>query len=349
MLRSFVQRFALTAIYCAVLVVVGTIGYALIEGWSLQDSLYMSVITLTAVGFREVQPLTVLGRYFTMGLLACGITALGLWFALITSLIVELDLANILRRKRSMKEIAELRDHIIICGVGRTGRHLLSELAPATQAYVAIDRDDTRIELAREEDPDLKAITGDATLDHTLELAGINRASALVSCLSADTDNVYVCLSARALNPDMTIVARAYDEESVDKLYRAGANHVVSPNVSGAVQMASFLLRPSVVSFLDVAFRSPEVSLRLEQATVGKQSTLNGRTLREARIREETGLMVIALRKGGSHSGFVFNPLADTVLETGDEMIVLGKPDQLRHLRRFASADGNGAEGTTNG
>jgi voltage-gated potassium channel len=264
------------------------------------------------------------------------------WFALITSLIVELDLANFLRRKRSMKEIAELRDHIIICGVGRTGRHLVSELAPATQAYVAIDRDEDRIELAREEvDPSLMGITGDATLDHTLELAGIKRASALVSCLSQDTDNVYVCLSARALNPDMTIVARAYDEESVDKLYRAGANHVVSPNVSGALQMASFLLRPSVVTFLDVAFRSPEVSLRLEQATVGIDSTLNGKTLKDARIREETGLMVIAVRKAGSHGEFTFNPSADTVLENGDEMIVLGKPGQLQDLRRYAGAEPN--------
>jgi voltage-gated potassium channel len=160
-----------------------------------------------------------------------------------------------------------------------------------------------------------------------------------LSCLSTDTDNVFVCFSARDLNPDLTIVARALEEGSVEKLYRAGADHVVSTNVSGAIRMASMLLRPEVVSFLDVVTRSEGLELRFEQAVVQPDSKLAGQTLMEARIPQETGLIVIAVRKqiDETHK-FVFNPSADTRLDIGDDMIVLGQPDQVARLRDLAQA-----------
>lgn len=335
-MNIFVRRFLGALLVLAALTVVGTVGYVLVEGVAVADALYMSVITLTAVGYQEVFPLSQEGRTFTMTLLLGGITWMGVWFALITSFIVELDLTDALRRRRNMKSIKNLKDHIIICGAGRTGRQVAQELATLTGEWVIIERDETRIQEIREILPEALVLEGDATHDQVLLDAGLLRAHGLVTCLSADTDNLFVCLSARDLAATIQIVARAYEEETMDKLYRAGADHVVSPNVSSAIRMASVLLRPSVVSFLDVATRSSELNLRMEQSTIDGASPVAGKTLAEARIPQNTGLIVIALRKkGGLGHGFVFNPVATTTLETGDEVIVLGQEDQLVRLRDY--------------
>ena len=335
-LRVFAPRFTTTVLSLGVLIVVGATGYQMIEGWSLQDALYMTVITLTAVGYEEVRPLSDAGRTFTMALLAGGITWMGIWFALITSFIVELDLGNVLRRRKIMREIGRMSGHIIVCGGGRTGRQVVQELEDMGAAWVVIERDPAPIGDLMALIPDAYCIEGDATNDQTLLEAGIESARGLVTCLSGDTDNLFVCLSARDLNPDLTIVARAYEESTMDKLYRAGASHVVSPNVSGAVRMASVLLRPSVVTFLDIATRSSSLSLRMEQMTIDEESPLAGRTLVEARIPQETGLIVIAVRKGDSEEDFVFNPVADTRIEPGDDIIVLGREPQIEKLREYA-------------
>ncbi|MFV1987934.1 MAG: TrkA family potassium uptake protein [Gemmatimonadota bacterium] len=335
LLDSWAVRFVAVAVYGAILVLLGAVGYALVEGWGFGDSLYMSVITLTAVGYQEVHPLTSEGRVLTMAMLGLGITWLGMWFALITAFLVELDLRDLLRKRRIMKEIESLSGHVILCGAGRTGRRVIEELVPSSETFVVIEQDPAHVAVARElAGDDLLVLEGDANHDATLVQAGIERASGLIGALGRDEDNVYVCLSARALNPDLTIVVRAYEEESTDKLYRAGADHVVSMNATGAVRMASVLLRPSVVSFLDVFTRSPDMALRVEQSTVGSRSRLNGKTLRDAHIRKETGLIVVAIRKGeGTECCFVFNPGADTTLAEGDDLIVLGTPDQIEALQ----------------
>jgi len=338
MIRSFLIRLAWAFLYLGLLLAVGSLGYTLIEEWSLKDALYMSAITLSAVGYDEVRPLSEAGRWFTMGLIFLGISALGIWIGLLTSFIVESDLHHTIKRRKTMKAIAKLSDHVLVCGAGRTGRQVVQELRPSEHDFVVIEKDPAKVALLSEEHPDVLIVEGDATLDHTLEYANIAKARGLVASLSKDTDNVYVALSARSLNPGLTIVARAYEDESVQKLYRAGADHVVSPNVTGALRMTAVLLRPSVVSFLDVATRSPDVDLRLEEATVSESSKICGRTLRDARIREETGLMVIAVRKPANGGDFVFNPVADTRLDRGDEMIVLGKPDQIERLHRYVGS-----------
>ncbi|NNL30346.1 MAG: potassium channel protein [Gemmatimonadetes bacterium] len=318
------------------LIVIGTTGYQVLEGQNVADALYMTIITLTAVGYREVFPLSPEGRAFTIFVLLAGISWLGLWFASITSLIVDLDLKDAIRRRRAMQDIANMKDHIIVCGAGRTGRQVAQELDPVTQNYIVIESDPKQVEALKEYVPKAQVIEGDATHDHVLLEAGLMRAKGLISCLSADADNLYVCLSARELATSVTIVARAYEEESVAKLYRAGANHVVSPNVSSAIRMASVLLRPSVVSFLDVATRSSKLALRMEQAIVGEGSVIAGSTLEEAQILRETGLIVIAMRKRGSdESDFVFNPSAATSVESGDEVIVLGESDQIERLKAY--------------
>ncbi len=335
-MAAFFTRFLWSFALLLVLIVGGTAGYVLIEAQGLRDALYMTVITLTAVGYEEVWPLSHAGRIFTMFLLLGGLTWMGLWFANLTSLFVELDLKDALRRRRNMREIARMKDHVIVCGCGRTGRQVAQELGSMGSDYVIIERDPKRIEQLREFLPDAHVIEGDATHDQVLLEAGLLQAKGLVTCLSQDTDNLFVCLSARDLAATVKIVARAYEEETMDKLYRAGADHVVSPNVSSAIRMASVLLRPSAVSFLDIATRSSDLALRMEQAVIGQKSPVAGKTLMEARIPQRTGLIVIALRKrSDARQDFVFNPVGDTRLDAGDEVIVLGKDEQVAALREL--------------
>ena len=235
--------------------------------------------------------------------------------------------------------LENLDGHIVVCGGGRTGRQVMEELMAVGHQFVVIERDPQRLEWIHEHYSEILTVVGDATLDENLREAGVSKAKGLLSCLSADTDNVFVCLSARDLNPALTIVARALEEGSMDKLYRAGADHVVSPNVSGAIRMASMLIRPEVVSFLDIVTRSEEMELRFEHAVVEADSKLAGQTLVDAHIPRETGLIVIAVRKQIDETReFMFNPSADTRLDVGDEMIVVGRPDQVARLRDFAKA-----------
>lgn len=336
MRRFFLNRILAVGGFFGVLTVVGVAGYIALEGWSFLDSLYMTVITLTAVGYSEVHPLSDAGRNFTMVLLAGGITGMGLWFALLTSVIVELDLRDFFRRRRMTKEIEKMSGHVIVCGGGRTGRQVVEELRASKQPYVVIEHDPTAVEALRAIAPDARVVQADATVDHHLVEAGIARADGLITCLDSDTSNLFVCLSARDLQPGLRIVARARDEETVSKLFRAGANHVVSPTVSGAIHMASAMLRPSVVSFLDVATRAEDLALRMEQTDIAEGSSLVGKTLAEAAIPRATGLIVVALRKAGAPRGeFAFNPVADTILEAGDQVIVLGRPEQIENLRKY--------------
>jgi voltage-gated potassium channel len=316
------------------LVLGGATGYRIIEGPAWDDALYMTVITLTAVGYDEVIPLSPVGRSFTGVLLLLGITWMGAWFALITSFLVELDLSHVLRRRRMAQRLQDLEDHIIVCGAGRTGREVIRELDHSDTPWVVIERSQPRVEALRESYPEGMVLEGDATQDRLLEEAGIARARGLVATLSQDTDNLFICLSARDLNASLTIVARASQEESMDKLFRAGASNVVSPEISGGIRMASMLLRPSVMSFLDVATRSSELSLRIEQMDAREGDRVAGRTLADAQIPQETGLIVIALRRDEDGS-FTFNPGPETRVEAGDELIVLGEADQIRSLADY--------------
>jgi voltage-gated potassium channel len=336
-MTRFLPRFLWTFLALAALVVVGSVGYVLIEHQPLADSLYMTAITITAVGYQEVFELSPRGRTFTMFVLMGGISWMGLWFATITSFIVELDLKDALRRRRNMQEISQMKDHVIICGAGRTGRQVAQEIETMTQDYVIIERDAAQIVELDEYLPKAHVIEGDATHDHVLLEAGLMEAKGLITCLSADTDNLFVCLSARDLAAKLKIVARAYEEETISKLYRAGADQVVSPNVSSAIRMASILLRPSAVSFLDIATRSANVALRAEEAKIAEGSAVAGKSLREARIPEETGLIVIAVKNGEGASGLTFNPSASTLLRAGDELIVLGGEEQIGKLRAYVS------------
>ena len=336
--RRFERRIVWAIVYYNFVLALGTIGYRTIEGWRWFDSLYMCVITATSVGYSEVHPLSPAGRWFTMGLLAFAVVGLGLLWAIITALLIELDLGKVFRRRRIMKRVQQMSDHYLICGAGRMGQVIIGEMARAGVPFVVIESSPEQIERLQDAVPMVTALEGDATRDSVLVAAGIHRARALAATLSSDADNVFLCLTARELNSEIQIVSRAVDEASVAKMRRAGAHHIVSTNVTGGVRMATMLLRPAVVSFLDAATVSDDLSLRLEETQVPPSSHLAGKSLGEARIPQETGLIVLALRRGGEGQSPLFNPGPETRLNAGDVMIVLGKEEQLHHLREYAEA-----------
>jgi voltage-gated potassium channel len=338
-LRPFGRRFAWAALYFLVVFIIGMVGYMLIEGWSWFDALYMSITTVSSVGFMEVRPLSPVGRTFTIGLIFLGVIGLGIWWALATALIVELDLGGVLRRRRIMRAIENMRDHFIVCGAGRMGRVVIDEMRRAGHPFVVIERDAARIATLRDGDPEVLAIEGDATREQTLRRAQVYCARGLAACLAEDADNLLVCLTARDLNGRVPIVARAYNEESVERLRRAGAEHVISPNQTGGVRMAFSLLRPHVVSFLDCVIGDAGIELRLEQATIPPGSHLVGRTLAEASIPQRTGLVVLGLRRAGEEGPLLYNPGPETRLEAGDVMIVLGGSEQVQQLRDYAEVE----------
>ncbi len=339
MKKTFVRRLFFVTAFVVVLIAAGTVGFLQL-GWTFSDALYMTWITLTAVGFEEVRPLSETGRLLASGLLVGGITSMGLYWALITSLIVEIDLGDVLRRRQMTSRLEEMEDHVIVCGVGRTGLQVVRELAGGERPFVVIEHDEQRASLVRDSvEGEAVVIVDDATHDETLERARIDEARGLISALSRDEDNLYVTLSARALNPDLTIVARAQEEETMNKLYRAGADHVVSPNITGGARMASALLRPNVLSFLDVITGGEGLALRLEEVRLPEGSRLSEMTLEEARIPQKTGLIVIAVHEDGAgsdHEELTYNPGPDVRLDAGDVLIVLGAPGQVDRLRALA-------------
>jgi len=330
-LRPFGHRFAAAAAYFAVVFAIATVGYRSIEGWAWFESFYMAVTTVTSVGFMEVHELSTRGRGFTTIIIALGVTGLGIWWALITALIVELDLGGALRRRRKMKSIESLNEHYIICGAGRVGRIVMREMMHAGRDLVVIERNVERAERLEDDYPGVLILRADATKERILTEARVQVASGLAVCLDDDADNLLVCLTARDLNPDVPTVARASDEESMAKLRRAGADQVISPTTTGGIRMASSFLRPKVLSFLDSAVVGPDMDLRLEEAVIPQDSPLVGSSLREAGVPQHTGLVVIAIQ--GEKQ--IYNPGPETVLAAGDVMIVLGHPDQLRRLNEY--------------
>ena len=333
MKSSFSRRLAWVITYFVVVNAIGVAGYLYIERWSFHDAIYMTVITLTAVGYHEVHPLTSAGRNFTMVLLGFGLTGLGLWFALITALFVESDLAGTLQRRRMMKTIDKLKNHVIVCGCGRTGRQVLIELEQSELDFVVIDNDPERVRAIRRNHPGTLVVEGDAARDPILDSAGIRHAKGLITCLSEDADNLFVCLSARGLNPELTVIARADDRGTTSKMYRAGANHVVSPNVSGGITMAAMLVRPSATTLLEIGNRLQGLNLRTDQVALSARSPAVGKTLAATRIPES--VVVVALLSGGEKTRIAFNPKGSTTLGVGDELVVMGTHQQLQQLGRW--------------
>ncbi len=329
-------RFLAATAYAVALLIMGTIGFAQLPGWSIFDALYMTAITMTGLGYGEVHALDGAGRVLAIMILVFGVTAMGIWFALITASIVEMDLSENMRGRRLMKELEALEDHLIVCGGGRMGRQIAKELADSRIPYVVIDHDEENIEQIRHIDPNAIIMDADATKDDTLYRAGIMRARGLAAALSADADNLYLCLSAHSIKPELEIVARAYEDESRKKMLMAGADHVVSPLTTGGHHMVSLMLRPHVMNFLDVVTSlEDQARLVLEQVPIPEPSPVAGLRLEQADFHKKSGLVVLAIESSnGGPVRFIYNPGPEERLRAGDSLIVIGETDQIDRLRR---------------
>jgi len=311
------------------ILVAGTVGYLLL-GFGLLDATYQTVTTVTTVGFREVRPLTAAGKVFTILLILAGVGTALYTLSVVLEAIVEGHLSRHLEDRRMTREVARLRDHVVICGWGRVGRACAEHLAGAGERLVVVDRDPARLAGI-----DQASVTGDISDDEVLRRAGVQHARALVAALDSDADNVYVTLSARALNPGLVIIARARSEESTAKLVRAGADRVVNPQLIGGRRMAAFAIQPDVAEFLDVVMHEETLELRIDQAGVTAGSYLAGRRLAETGL--PAGVLLLAVR-GPDGAGFVPNPAPDTVLAPGSVLIAVGPPAGLAGLRSLAGS-----------
>jgi voltage-gated potassium channel len=328
---------ALGAVIIAV--TVGTVGFWLIlDGRaSLGDCLYMTIITLSTVGYGEVIPMTMGARFFASFLIIFGMGSLIYFGSTMVAFFIELDLQQVRRRKRMQKTINDLENHVIVCGVGTTGVRVVHELISARRPFVMIESSEERLEelkrIFKLDGDETKApfVLGDSTDDRVLHEAGIERASGLVAALPSDKDNLYIILSARQINPKLRIVARAIERDAPPKMVHAGADRVVSPNLIGGLRIASEMLRPQVVEFLDQMIRDPNQNTRIEQVVLPEQSSLVGKRLVDTNIRKATDVLVIAIRdKAGVYT---YNPGPETVLTEEAILIVLGSMESIFRLR----------------
>lgn len=310
------------------LVSAGTAGYMTIEKWSFIDALYMTVITLGTVGFKEVHDLSDPAKIFTMALIVFGVSVLGYIVGSLAQIMFEGQIQRVMGRLKVEKMIDKLNGHYIICGYGRIGSLICKEFKANDLPFVIVEKSPDTAE--RLDEDGYLYMKGDATLDETLLRAGIKRAKGLISVVTSDTENVYITLTARGLNPDLYILARSGEEGSDIKLKRAGANKVVSPYIIGGTRMAQSILRPNVVDFIEIATGSEHIDLQMEEISIPHHSAFAGETLVSSGFRKETGVIIIGIKK--AHGKMVFNPHSQAKIEGGDTLIVLGEPTAIVKL-----------------
>ena len=316
-----------------VVILGGTLGYITIEGWSVLDAFYMTVISLTSVGFGEVHPLSPAGKLFTVLVIFGGVAILAVALGYGSRIVLEGQLERIMGRRKMEKEIARLRDHYIICGYGRMGRVISREFLKKPMPFVVVERDP---EIFKTIDAGVLAICGNAEEDATLQAAGIERARGLVSVVSSDAENVYITLTAAGLRPDLYIVVRAGDEAAEKKLLRAGASKVVCPYAIGGTGIANAILRPAVVDFIELVTRREHLELQMEEVLIRESSPLAGHSILETGLRQKYGAIVVAIKKGNDH--MQFNPAPEHRINAGDRLIILGAGAKLDEIARLATS-----------
>lgn len=326
--RHVVARFRLPVALLASALSYGVAGYVVIEGWSFLDALYMSVTTLTTVGYREVHPLSTPGRIFTITLVLFGVLILFAAVGSMAQLLISGELGQPLRRRRMQRRIDALKNHYVICAYGRVGRAAASEFRQQGTPFVVVEPQVSLVPLMEEHD--VPYISADPTQEAVLIQAGIEHAKGLVCAVDSDAINVYITLTARTLNPKLSIVSRSSAPESVDQLQRAGADRVVSPYTLSGRRMAALALQPAVVEFIDMVAVAPD--LRLEEIVVGAGSPLDGRTVGEA-TGERRELMILAVKKSGAE--LIPSPDRDLRLSAGDLVVALGPVPVLGELARI--------------
>ena len=306
----------------------GTLGFIWIEHYTPFDAFYMTLITVTTVGYAELHPLSFHGRIFNSFLIFFGVTMMLLAVGGMTQVIIELELTQYFGKRRTGKMIDKLEDHIIVCGFGRVGRGAARELQRAGVPFLIVDKSEDRVEWAMRDG--MLAVVADATDDETLRHAGVLRAKGLIATLQSDADNLFVILSAKALKPALQVSARVASEQSEKKMRLAGAYHVFAPYDMTGNRMAQVMLKPHVVQFIDFTTKSMGLDVGIEQFSVPESSEFTSKSLAESKIRSELGVIVLAIRK--SDGSMLFNPPAEAEMNAGDFLIVMGEAANLRKL-----------------
>lgn len=333
------KRIFLSLTIFVLVFIIGVAGFKILGGqeWSLLDSLYMTVITLSTVGYGEVYDISAnpAARIFAAVFIILCLGTIAFAVSSITSFIVGGELKNILGRKKMEKEIAKLKDHYIICGTDETAQTIIRELIQTQKNFVVIEPLQEKIEKLSSIGS-LLLIHGDPTEDNVLLSAGIERAKGILLSLPSDEANLFVTLTARSLNPRIRIVTKEIAVKSHKKMMKAGSDAVISPTFIGGMRMVSEMIRPSVVSFLDMMLREREKVLRFEEVQVKKESHLVGQTLGQANLEEKTNALLVAVRREGSQD-FEFNPKKETEIQENDTLIFIATPETIQELEKIAS------------
>jgi voltage-gated potassium channel len=322
-----------------VLLIGGTLGYHFIEGWPLFDGLYMTVITLATIGYGEVRTLSQLGRAFTMLLIVFGVAFFGFLLSTLTQALIESELANTLGRRRVFRDISQLKNHYILCGAGKVGMRIIEEIKRKGEEFVVIERDEQVAE--RLLTGGHLVLVGDATDETVLQGARVATARALITAASSDPENVYIVLTARGMNPELYIVARASDVAAERQLMRAGANKVVTPTLIASHRMAQAALSPAVADFIELTTMTETLDLHFEQIRIAAGSSLDGQKIREANIRSDYDVMLVAITP--AQGAMIFNPIGEQQLHAGDLLIAIGNRAGLWQLAKVAAAQGTKA------
>jgi len=317
----------------ALVMVIGTAGYHYIEGWTWFDGFYMVVTTLTTIGYQEVHPLSHAGRVFNVFVILSGVSLLLLGVGSLSQALLEFELQSFFGRRRMERDIGRLDSHYIICGMGRVGRSVARELARKPAPFVIIENAEAKLQRFTSEN--WLVMHADATQEQTLREAQIERARGLIAATTTDATNLYIVLTARGLNPHLKIIARASEDGAEKHLLTAGADSVVSPYSFAGQRIAQSLLRPHVVSFLDTATTHLGMDLEIGEIHIAPASTFAGKTLESSRIRQERGVIVLAIKR---RDGMRFNPAPDERIEPDDCLIAMGEPAQLRELEQTAAS-----------
>ncbi|HOP11114.1 MAG TPA: potassium channel protein [Oscillospiraceae bacterium] len=326
------RKFILVVFLLFAIIITGVIGYMLLLKVNFVDALYMTVITISTVGYGEVGVMTDSAKLFSVFIIFAGLSMVGYGLTSLVSLFFEGEFKSAWRRKRMETKIQEIKNHYIVCGAGDVGSTVINSLRENAADFVVIEENEKRVQELQQ--LGVLTIMGNATHEDILQKAGIANAKGLVCTLPTDAENVFTVLTARQMNQGLYIVSKAIETTSHQKLLRAGANKTISPNEIGGQRIASHLIRPSVISFLDVITRAGDVTLDLEEVVVPHLSEIEGKKLSQAKIPERTGLLILALKKS-DEPHFKFNPGSGETLHSGDTMVVLGTKEQIHSLNQI--------------
>ena len=326
-------RIKLALILLVIVVLAGTLGFHIIEGWTWFEGFYMTLTTMTTIGYGEIHPLSHAGRVFNSFLIVTAVIASVFTLGAFSQALLEFEFGKVLGRRRMERELEKLSDHYIVCGAGRVGRTVTRELRARGQTCVVIERDPVRARWAEAEK--IPVIIGNASSEENLQKAHIDRAKGFIAAVSSDAENLYIILTARGFRPDLKIIARATEEEAISKLLRAGASQVLSPYYFVGHRIVQLLLHPNVLDFIDAAFGTERLDIAVGEVKIPARSGLVGKKLSESGIREQANVIVLAVK--GADGKTSFNPPPESIIRADDCLIVIGGDQQLKRLESLAT------------